>query len=507
MKAVAHRWVLTALFATYVLTRYPDVGGRINMGDSAKFQFLARVLGIGHASGNPVYLMASALWVRLPIPLSDATKVTLLSGVAGIGAIALVSQAVHLLDLPALSLPRLTLEVRSLAAILLGLGSLFWTLSTEAEVYTLGALFVGGVVLGLARWCIRSDARGLYLAIGSLGLGLGNHLTIVALAPAVLYAIFGDAAGRALLRTPRFWLVVGGALALAVLPYGWIAWRLSHAPLAYSELPAPFEWRAFYRFVTARGVADATHTHFNYRVAIERMPDLFAQLQKQWLWPLLLFAPFGAVRLHQLQRRFAVALALGGLGYFGIALWFQIPDPEGLFVPVSVLLAIPLALAPNGTTPLATMLGLHAMLAVLHVGLWSHDEYSAYVQQTPEGKVVVNLPTLHEVAPEHAMIGVPCGHYGCVEITAYYALVDTELRERDVSFVRFAWSEWDDGKLAVPLVDPKAPQTRPICVILNNDLTKLRELGLDPKPIARAPVKVHSRTFTSPPLYCVAPHP
>ncbi|HET6404966.1 MAG TPA: hypothetical protein VFH78_09990, partial [Candidatus Thermoplasmatota archaeon] len=63
-RKIPHRWVLALAFVTYVVTRYPEVGGRVNMGDSAKFQFLARTLGIGHAPGNPLYLMVSALWVR-----------------------------------------------------------------------------------------------------------------------------------------------------------------------------------------------------------------------------------------------------------------------------------------------------------------------------------------------------------------------------------------------------------------------------------------------------------
>ena len=101
-RVVPHWAVVAAIALIYVLTRYPDVGGRINMGDSAKFQFLARTLGIGHSPGNPLYLMASALWVRTPLPLADATKVTLLSSVFGLLTVALVGRAA----MPKLGAPR-----------------------------------------------------------------------------------------------------------------------------------------------------------------------------------------------------------------------------------------------------------------------------------------------------------------------------------------------------------------------------------------------------------------
>ena len=521
-RVVPHRWVLAALFVVYVVTHYPDVGGRINMGDSAKFQFLARTLGIGHSPGNPLYLMASALWVRLPLPLSDATKVTLLSGAAGLATLAIVSRAVGLLAIPPVIRRPFVLETRSFAAILLGLGSLFWTLSTEAEVYTLGAIFVAGVVLGVARWTQDHEPRSLYLAIASLGLGLGNHLTIVAFGPAILYALLREREGRAALLSIRFWSVAVVALALAALSYGWIAWRVTHPPLAYSEFPAPFNRTSFVTFVTARDVMGVTYAKTTYVSALyERLPDLLAQLQKQWCWPLLLFVPLGMLRLVRVRPTFAAFVLIGVLGHFLVACIFRIPDPEGLFVPVSVLVVVPLALAPAAiATDLQfaepkggrvaqrsalAMLILHVTLVVAHLSSWWRASFSAYVQQTPEGKVALNLPTLHEVVPEHAMIGVPCGHYGCVEVTAYYALADEELRAKDVSFVRFDWSEWDDGKVSVPFVDPRIKQTRPICVLLANDVAKLGELGLKPTTIARRPVQVLGRRFASPPLRCILP--
>jgi hypothetical protein len=149
------------------------------------------------------------------------------------------------------------------------------------------------------------------------------------------------------------------------------------------------------------------------------------------------------------------------------------------------------------------MLLLHGVFAAGHVSRWLSPSYAAYVQQTREGQVVLNFPTLAAALPQNAMLAVPCGHYGCVEVTTYYRLVDPALRDRGVTFVRFSWSEWDEPLSSVPLVDPKAPRTRPLCVLLAFDAAKLRELGLQPEPVAREPAKVLGRRFVSNPLHCL----
>ena len=149
------------------------------------------------------------------------------------------------------------------------------------------------------------------------------------------------------------------------------------------------------------------------------------------------------------------------------------------------------------------MLLLHAVLATGHVSTWLTHLYTGNVQQTPEGQVVLNLPALADVVPDHAMVAVPCGHYGCVEVISYYRFADVALRDKGATFVRFSWSEWDDGISPVPVVDPRSARSRPLCVFLAHDVTKLTELGLEPTPISRAPARVNGRTFVSGPLQCV----
>src|SRR5579863_1968912 len=72
-------YILVGFSLLYAITHFPGVGGSVNHGDSAKFQFIGRVLGLSHPPGNPLYLLLDAAWVRLPLPCRIATRVTILS--------------------------------------------------------------------------------------------------------------------------------------------------------------------------------------------------------------------------------------------------------------------------------------------------------------------------------------------------------------------------------------------------------------------------------------------
>ena len=79
----------------YAMTLYPGVGGRINPDDSAKFQFLGKILEVPHDPGHPQYLVLSHLWARLPTSLELATHVSLLSAVFTLIAGGLIFTAIR----------------------------------------------------------------------------------------------------------------------------------------------------------------------------------------------------------------------------------------------------------------------------------------------------------------------------------------------------------------------------------------------------------------------------
>ncbi len=156
-------------------------------------------LGVPHPPGYPTYTMLVKFFSIL-VPWGDfAFRANLLSAILGATAVLLLYHIVLSLlraiaptDRDA-TLPRIAAAV--LSALALAVSPLFWSHSTIAEVYTLNAVFVAALILLAIRTVLpTSTARSgdppasggtkrLFLFAFLLGLGLGNHLTLLLLVP------------------------------------------------------------------------------------------------------------------------------------------------------------------------------------------------------------------------------------------------------------------------------------------------------------------------------------
>jgi hypothetical protein len=180
-----------ALFL-YLRTGAPS----ILSGDAAEHQFTAAVVGVPHATGYPLFTMLNAVAVRV-IPVGDAARrVTM--------AVALYSAIAILLAYGVSRRLTGSLAAGLLAAITLAVAPEFWSLATIAEVYTLQALFLLGMLLALLQWWqietheanLGLSRRGLRhpLAAASLlcGLGATHHGSFIPIiAPALFAAVVG----------------------------------------------------------------------------------------------------------------------------------------------------------------------------------------------------------------------------------------------------------------------------------------------------------------------------
>jgi transmembrane protein TMEM260 (protein O-mannosyltransferase) len=196
--------------ALFVATLQPDVGGPE---DTPKFQFLGYVLGTGHPPGYPLYVMLSHVFVQLPIG-TIAYRANLFSAV-----MAALSCALTYVIARQLGAGRVAAVA---AATALATGLSFWTNAVFAEVYSLAAVMVAATIVCLLKWGERGGVRWLLAAVAAFSLALGNHLTIVGIAPAaILYVLVRD---RRVL-TPR---VIALAIAIGLLgvsQYGFIMLR------------------------------------------------------------------------------------------------------------------------------------------------------------------------------------------------------------------------------------------------------------------------------------------
>ncbi len=258
--------LITALvLPLYLATLYPDV---VASGDSAKFQYLGKVLGTAHPPGYPLYIFVSHLFSYLPLG-TLAWRMNLLSALAGV----LTSVCTFA------SARRLGSGVPQSIGIALALstGLAFWNKSLAAEVYTLGALLLMFAVWRVLVWRDGRADRDLLLAVGALSFGLGNHLTIAVVAPAFLVFVFSTDARRA--RRPRLLLACALLLLAGIGQYGFILLRTwQHAP--YVEARADTLGELF-RVVRASKYDDAMF-RFGWRTLLTvRLPLLGTQLLRE----------------------------------------------------------------------------------------------------------------------------------------------------------------------------------------------------------------------------------
>src|ERR671916_1385996 len=149
--------------------------------DSPMLQTEVSVLGVGHPTGYPTYMMLTHLFTYLPGG-NPAYQVNLASAVYGVTAVLLVYLA-------GLRLARRAVPAAA-GALAFGLSGAFWGQAAIAEVYTFEALLVALVIFVVLLWRDRREGRYLLLSAFLVGLSLTHHLTSILLNPAALAFVF-----------------------------------------------------------------------------------------------------------------------------------------------------------------------------------------------------------------------------------------------------------------------------------------------------------------------------
>ncbi len=235
--------------------------------DSPMLQAEVTVLGVGHPTGYPTYMMLTHLFTYLPFG-DPAYRVNLASAVYGVAAVFVVYLA------------GLRLAGRAVAAaagaLALGLSGAFWSQAVIAEVYTFEALLVALVILFLLTWRDRRDARYLLLCTFLVGLSLTHHLTSILLVPGALaFVLLTDR--RAPSRTGLMLKSVGLFL-LGLLPLLYLPIRaLMQAPLNEADPSTP--WRFLLLVTGGSFVAESSEKGRNCSPSSLALADPSTKLQ------------------------------------------------------------------------------------------------------------------------------------------------------------------------------------------------------------------------------------
>jgi hypothetical protein len=169
--------VAAAVFALYAATLAPTTA----MWDTSEYIAAAKVLGIPHPPGNPLFVLIAHAFAMLPIPVSYAARVNLLAATTSAVSAALLF-LVAFRSLQGWGLSRTTRLIAAAAAAWLGATAFtVWNQSVVNEkVYTVAMLGVAVVAWAALRWNDSGNgsrkADALLVLIAYLcGLGYTNH--------------------------------------------------------------------------------------------------------------------------------------------------------------------------------------------------------------------------------------------------------------------------------------------------------------------------------------------
>jgi len=312
--------VAIVTFAFFVVTLRPDVGGTE---DSAKFQFVGRVLGTSHSPGYPFYAMAT--WAFSYVPVGNlAYRINLFSALCGA-----LSCLCIFLTARRIGVTQWLSVAASLAA---ATSYPVWSNSVTAEVYTLAAALSGLAVYWVIAYAQTGTPWRLYAACAMWAMGFGNHVTIAGILPAALaYGIYKN---RDVLK-PRIALTAAAIGVLGVLQYAFIAIRtLQGAP--YLEARATTIMGVF-DVIIARDVSWARFYQAQSAVAAIEVPMLLNGLRvNMGTIPIVLvaIAIVMGIRRRNAEVMLITGAAAGTLAFIA-NLW---GDVVGFITPVCVQL-------------------------------------------------------------------------------------------------------------------------------------------------------------------------
>ena len=339
--------LLLASFGLYLSTLAPTLTwGLDNRGvDGGELLAAANTFGIPHPPGYPTYTLLLKSFATV-VPVGDfAYRGNLLSAV-------LASAAVFVLYWACLRVCRslkpdapqaLAVIGAALGSALFAASPLFWSQAIITEVYALNALFVSVLLLLATHMALgprQEETAGALLTVDPklvlfaflLGLGLGNHLTLLAVAVPMLYWLW-PAVGWKSLVSP--WTVAAFILGAAIYVY---------LPLRAAEGP-PVNWGDA---DTLSGMAwmlsGGPYQEYVFGVPAESVRErvlswldlVFAQFN-----PLGLF--FGLIVVGQLRAwapRFFVStlVSIGLLSIYSVS--YNTVDFEVLMVPAFLLFSV-----------------------------------------------------------------------------------------------------------------------------------------------------------------------
>lgn len=319
-------------FALYVKTLMPSVG----FGDTGDFITASYLLGIPHPTGYPLYTLLGKLFTLIPLS-SIAYRVNLVSAFFAALTIAVLYLIVEKITEDKIA--------AAFASLIFAMSSLFWSQSTQAEVYTLHIFILSLLILislNLGGSNVRAndgegtiDHKRLYMFAFILGLGLTNHISVLIYIPAFIFAILDT--DWEVIKNVRVMLLMSVCFLSALLFYLYLPLRASvHLPRPWVD---PSNIQNFWAYVTAAPYKGYL-TYFLPEVAGMQAPRYLSLLLKQFPIYLFVLIPLGIWYFVKKERKILLFLLLFYLTNVGFFINYHVTDIEVFFLPSCLICAI-----------------------------------------------------------------------------------------------------------------------------------------------------------------------
>lgn len=346
-------WLIAAAaFVLYAVTAAPSIATLFD--DSLEFQLVLPTFAIAHPTGYPLYTLLGGVWSRVLWPFGNwAWRINLLSALAAAAAVGVVAALAQRLiageGTPGSARAAyIGAAGAAAAALVFGLGPVWWSQATVAEVYALHNLLLAAllyVTVGVPWTTGKQFTRRMALLALLAGLGLAHHRTIVLALPGVAVYLLWSVPG--FWRPRRAWLLWIAALLAPLLLYLYLPLR---AAAGAADLHGSYTntWAGFWDHVLARGYTGFFTTS---DLSVDRSAEQWLQLVlSQAGWIGLGLALLGCSGLLDARRRKGwtlVLLVLAANLLFALA--YRVGDQEVFLLPVFLCTAL---LAGGGTAAL-----------------------------------------------------------------------------------------------------------------------------------------------------------
>jgi hypothetical protein len=295
----------------YYLTLAPTITWEHDGTDSGDLVAAAYTLGIAHPPGYPLYMLLGKLFTFLPVG-EVAYRLNLMSAVSAAAGVALVYLIALLLQ-PETADMVSSVIIAAASALLLAFSHTFWSQAIIAEVYTLNAFLVALLVYLVTLFRSTGKRKLLWMLFLTLGLSLGNHLSVVLLLPGILFLVL-----RRGLPKPKTLLGMAGFLLLGLSIYLYLPLRAAqNPPINWGD---PHTWPRFWWTVSVTIYRDYA---FALPVAYlpARIVSWINMLAQQFAWPGLGLGLVGIWDLWQYERDYAIfsLTSFGAVAFYALS--------------------------------------------------------------------------------------------------------------------------------------------------------------------------------------------